>query len=163
MLQLSTVEFAGFTIQNPVIGFPLKKGKGIKPGKNRAGNLGNIFLKNFVLYLDYKREQVIVEKGKNFNNQFPTDKSGLQLKFSPKKEVEVLWASPSTPAAVAGFQKGDIIKSINNSPVESFKGLNDIQRLFQEKPGTQYEFQVFRNGQVIEIQLTLEALFKKDT
>jgi aminopeptidase YwaD len=61
--------------------------------------------------------------------------------------------SPGKPAALAGMQNGDIIKSINGSPV------NDIQeymyRLGQLNPGEQVIVDVDRNGEMIVLIIQL--------
>ncbi|MDD3687763.1 MAG: M20/M25/M40 family metallo-hydrolase [Bacteroidales bacterium] len=61
--------------------------------------------------------------------------------------------SPGKPAALAGMQNGDIIKSINGNPV------NDIQeymyRLGQLNPGEQVIVDVDRNGEMIVLIIQL--------
>ncbi|UCG92407.1 MAG: clan AA aspartic protease, partial [candidate division WOR-3 bacterium] len=82
LLQFKTIELDGFTIRNPLIGVPYQEGTGCIAEKSLVGNIGNAFLRHFVLYLDYKNQRVIVEKGDNYDHEFPRPKSGLQLWYN---------------------------------------------------------------------------------
>lgn len=157
--QFKTIELDGFTIENPLIGVPYQEGKGSFAEKSLVGNVGNSFLRHFVLYLDYKNQRVIVEKGDNYDYKFPRHKSGLQLWYTDNNDIEVLFAAPNTPADEAGFKKGDIIKAINGIDVDYFDGIISIRNLLKEKAGITYIFEVLRNKEFIEMQLTLRELF----
>jgi hypothetical protein len=112
--RFNTIELDGLIVKDPLITIPLEKGEGALSRQELIGVVGNSFLRHFVIYLDYKNQQIIVEKGRNFNKVFPIDKSGLQIILSENNEIEVYYVSPRTPAEVAKFKKGDIIKSIIN-------------------------------------------------
>ncbi|MBN1212798.1 MAG: aspartyl protease family protein [candidate division Zixibacteria bacterium] len=157
MLKFKTIELAGFTVKEPYIDFPLQK-SGAFGSSELIGNLGNSFFRHFVLYLDYKSQRMIVEKGKDYDRVFPVDRSGLQLIRSDDDEIEVFNASENTPSAKAGFQKGDIIMTINDIKAEYFGGAIAIRKLFQEKAGTRYSFKVKRGDQIKELSMTLKDL-----
>jgi len=140
--------------------YNIRKLKGLEHTyRLRVGNVGNSFLRHFVLYLDYKNQRVIVEKGDNYDYKFPRHKSGLQLWYTDNNDIEVLFAAPNTPADEAGFKKGDIIKTINGIDVDYFDGIISIRKLLKEKAGITYTFEVLRNKEFIEMQLTLRELF----
>jgi hypothetical protein len=157
--QFKTIELDGFTIEKPLIGVPHKQGKGSFAEKSLIGNIGNTFLRHFVLYLDYKNQKVIVEKGDNYDHEFLRYKSGLQLLYTENHDIEVHFVSPSTPAHEVGFKKGDIIKTINGIDVDYFDGIISIRELLREKTGTTYTFSVLREKELMEMQLTLRELF----
>ncbi|MCK4512325.1 PDZ domain-containing protein, partial [bacterium] len=108
--------------------------------------------------LDYENQQVVVEKGDDFGTEFPWDRSGLQL-WRPVETCEVLYASPGTPAEEAGFQEGDAVLSINGIDVDHFAGLLSLRAMFREEPGTEYVFEVERDGKREELRLVLRDLF----
>jgi len=157
MLKFKTIEMAGFTVKDPFIDFPLQK-SGAFGSSELIGNLGNSFFRHFVLYLDYKNQRMIVEKGDDFNKVFPVDRSGLQLIVSDNDEIEVFNAADNTPSAKAGFQQGDLIMSINDIDTKYFGGVIAIRKLFQEKAGTKYSFKIKRGDEMKEIKMTLKDI-----
>ena len=154
-----TVEFGGHTIEKPRIsmaGYD-ERTEGAFAGHERTGNLGNTLFRHFVLYLDYENQQVIVEKGDDFGTEFPWDRSGLQL-WRPDEACDVLYVSPGTPAEDAGFQEGDSVLTINGIAVDHFGGLLSLRALLREEPGTEYLFEVERDGKRKELRLVLRDL-----
>lgn len=156
--QFQLIEFAEHAIEKPLISVPLQKG-GAFASKEGIGNVGNSVFRHFVLYLDYRRQQVIVEKGRDIDRVFPRDKSGLQLWLLEDERIAVMFVSPNTPAEKAGFKEGDIVQSINHVDVDHFAGLIAIGELFEDQAGTEYEFEVVRDGELMELTLKLEDLY----
>jgi len=156
-----TIEFGGYTVEEPVISRwdfdPDARGKLLEG--QQAGNLGNSLFRHFVLYLDYDRQQVIVEKGEDFGKDFPRDMSGLAL-WRPEEACEVLYVSPGTPAEEAGFREGDVVVAIDGTSVDDFDGLVELNALLTEEAGTQYVFAVERGGETMELALILRDLFE---
>lgn len=142
-----------------MISILLQEGKGGFAHKGLAGNIGNSLLRNFVLFLDYKKQQVILEKGKDFGKKFPEDKSGLKIWLTEKGNCEVIFVSPGTSAYKGGFDKGDIIKSINSIKVDYFEGIVSICKLLREEAGTEYVLKILREGKTKELTLKLEELY----
>ncbi|UCH95975.1 MAG: aspartyl protease family protein [Candidatus Aminicenantes bacterium] len=157
-IRFKKLEFAGFTLSDPLIGFPLREGEGAFMDKTLLGNVGNAVFRHFVIYLDYKNQQLIVEKGKHFDYRFPENRSGLQLMAADRGEIEVVWVSPGTPAHQAGFKKGDIIKTVNHTDAASV-GVIATRNLFKGKIGTRYDVTVLRNGKHLHMQLELRDLY----
>lgn len=158
MVQFESITIDGFTVANPVIGIPYQGRKGNLGGESIVGNVGNSFMRHLVLFLDYERQQVIIEKGDNYGKPFPRAKAGLQLWIGASGEIEVFNVSPRTPAEESGFQKGDIITAINGINISYLDGLLAIRKMFREAEGTTYAFTVLRDGKVLEIPLTLREL-----
>lgn len=157
--QFKTIQLGDFTITNPLINIPYEKSNGSNSGSESIGNIGNSLLRHFVIYLDYERQQIIIEKGRDFNKSFPADKSGLQIGPADNGFPEIVFVSPDSPAAEAGFLEGDIIKSINNIDIKHIPAIVTLQKLLREKAGTEYTFRVLRDGQTEKIKLTLQDLF----
>ncbi len=159
MSRYETIEFGGHTLENPHISMAAyTEQTGAFSSGETTGNLGNTLFRHFVLYLDYEKQQVIVEKGDDFGTEFPWDRSGLQL-WRPDEAVVVLYVSPDTPADEAGFEEDDVVLTINGIDVEHFGGLLELRAMFREEPGTEYLFEVERDGKREELKLVLRNLF----
>jgi outer membrane lipoprotein-sorting protein len=157
--QHKTIEVGDFVLKNPLIGTPREEGTGSFAEETTIGNIGNSLLKNFVLYLDYGEQRVILEKGEDYGKEIPRPKSGLQFHYNDDNDVEVVFVSPNTPAHGAGFEKGDIIKTINGIDVSFYDGIIALRELMREPAGTTYEIGILRKGRMLEKQLTLKDLF----
>jgi len=157
-MRFETVEIAGFTLHDPLISSPLQAG-GALGNTEGTGNLGNSVLRHFVLYLDYERQQVILEKGDNFGKDFPCDKSGVGLAVNEDDEIEVFYVSPGTPAERARFEEGDVIRSVNGISVELMKGVIAVRELFKAEAGTEYRMEVERDGKIKSIKMRLHDLY----
>ncbi len=157
-MKFKTLEIAGFTLDSPLISTPLQTG-GALGSTEGMGNLGNSVLRHFVVYLDYERQQVILEEGADFGKDFPSDKSGLGLSLNDDDEIEVLYVSPGTPADRARFQEGDIIRSVNDVPVELIDGVIALRELLRAEAGTEYRFEVEREGTNRYVKIKLRNLF----
>lgn len=156
--KFQTAEISDFTIQEPIIDIPFEKGEGAFASKDYIGNVGNAFLRHFVLYLDYKNQTIILEKGDNYEKEFPRGKCGLQLIYSDDREIEVLHAAKGSPAEKAGFKRGDLILAVNGIDVEFFAGIVEIRKLFKQDVGTKYTFDVLRDGKKKRLKLKLKEL-----
>jgi hypothetical protein len=148
-----------YVVFDMVIGVPQETGRGVFAETPLVGNIGNTFLRHFVLYLDYYNQQVIFEKGDDFGREFPEGKSGLGLQYSHDHALEVSYVADNTPARDGGFEKGDIIVAINSIKVEYFDGLIAMRRLFREKAGTTYVLTVRRQDKLMDLPLTLRDLY----
>jgi|GEM_PF-293724 len=155
IIKFNSVEVCGFLINENLATISLTK-EGIDGTKGHAGTIGNYIVRHFIIYLNYDKQQIILEKGKDFDKTFPVDKSGLQLKLSDSGDIAVFYVSANTPAHEAGFKKGDIITAINNKDIKSFGGLMPVMELLKEKSGTEYKFTILRGGQAKQINLKLK-------
>ncbi|MGD9140821.1 MAG: aspartyl protease family protein [bacterium] len=154
------IEFGGFILDDPVISFR----HGVDDTTiyvDRLGILGNTIFRNFVVFVDYANEQVILEKGDKFNQPWPQDHSGLNIGWTMDHGgVEVIYVSPDTPAEAAGFKKGDILKSVDGAPVEPEADLLAVRSRLHEPVGTTLEIVVDREGKSRTLSLTLADLYE---
>jgi predicted aspartyl protease len=157
-VKCDSISFAGFSLKNPRIYFPIERIDTVSKA-DEIGNLGNTLFRNFVLYVDYANEQMIVEQGDQFGVDFPEDHSGLQLMRSDDGGYEVWYASKGTAAAKAGVMTGDHLVAINNIAVKNFDGLTAIRTLMSGKVGTKYNLVVRRGDKELDLSLTLEEMF----
>lgn len=156
----TSVEFAGFTVGELVFSMPRAEGDGAFSSGELTGNIGNTLLRHFVLYLDYKHQQMAVEKGDDFGRIFPRDNSGLEVIRSNSDNLEVVFVSPGTPADKAGFQIGDVIRSVNGIDAESLGGVVALKKMLRADPGIQYSFVIDRAGKENKLKMTLKDLYE---
>lgn len=159
-IKAGSVELVAFVVDSPVVSFRYEGGTGHTT--DRIGILGNNVFRNFVIYFDYHQERVIVEKGEKFNQPWPEDGSGLSVGWTVERDgVEVLYVSPDTPAGRAGFRKGDILKSINGTPIEPKDGVLAVRDVLAGGPDTKHQFVVARGGREETMSIALEDLYRK--
>jgi len=158
-IMCDSIQFAGYTVYSPEIDFSYG-GTDTTFTADRIGVIGNTLFRNFVLYIDYAGERLIVEKGDKFNQRWPEDRSGLQIAWTMNRDgIEVTYVSPTTPADKAGFRKGDRLKSINGLRAALLDGVIAVRELLKADPGTQYEVVVERGEKEEMLQLELAELF----
>ena len=157
-IRCERVELAGFSIDNPKVGFRYDDPLETDRPRDRLGLLGNSLFRNFVVYLDYANERVVLERGEKFNQPWPEDRSGLQMQTAEDHLAEVIAVAPDTPADKAGFEVGDILRSINGIDIDHFDGLLAVRNILKGDVGTKLEFVVDRNGDSRKLRLTLRDL-----
>jgi C-terminal processing protease CtpA/Prc len=104
---------------------------------------------------------VIVEKGDNFGHAFAQDNSGLQIRKRQDGELEVMFVSEGTPVFKAGFQAGDIIRSVNGIDTKYLGGLIFLREMLREKPGTEYKIKIVREDHSKVLKLALRDLYER--
>ncbi len=156
-VRCDSIDVAGYQIDNPAISFDYGDADTtIRP--DEIGTLGNTLFRNFVVYADYVGERLILEPGRDFNQSFPRDGSGLQFILGDNDAFEVLYVSESSPAAKAGFKKGDIVRKVNGIDVAYLENLPALRTLMRAKPGTEYKFVVDRDGKEKKLKFKLKEL-----
>lgn len=161
LVQFDSFELAGYKVIKPIIGVTPQKLAGSFGTAETAGNLGNNVLRHFVIYLNYAKQQVIIEKGDDFDREFPVTKFPLQAMYNDQRQMEVMFVATNSPTAKAGFKQGDIILAINGISVDNLNGCIGLADLLKAEAGTKYKFTVLRDGQTKLIQVKLTGLWDK--
>jgi hypothetical protein len=156
-VRFQSFEFAGYTLDRPRIGFPIG-GENLEVRVERIGTLGNNIFRHFVLTIDYARERIIVEKGDNYNQRFPEDRSGISLRLSEAGDIVVSYVSEGTPGDKAGVQAGDVIRAVNGIGEQHLDGLNAVRELLKSESGTRFTVAIERDGARQEVKLELADL-----
>jgi len=157
--EFNEIEFGGFKLKNQLVSFPLEEGVGAFSGSELVGNLGNSIFRHFIIYLDYSKQQIIVEKGRNFTHVFPRDKSGMQIHMTDQGGYRVVHVAPGTPAEKAGIKRDDIITAINGIEMQYLGGLSSVKELLKREVGTEYKLNMVRNDKPIQVNLKLKDLY----
>lgn len=157
-VKCDSLQLAGFTVDRPWVRF-VHVGADPDLVTDRIGILGNSLFRNFVVYCDYARELVVLEKGAKFNQPWPEDRSGLQLMWDVSwTGIEVFFVSPGTPADEAGFKIGDVLRSINGIDVKRLDGVIAVRKMLTGNVGATFDIVVERGGQEKKIKITLAEL-----
>jgi len=165
-VRFKKIQIGHFTIDQPLISFPDNEVKGAFAAKTVSGNLGNYLLKHFVVYFDYSKNQLIVEKGDHFNQTFPENQTGIGIGVNntstdgnkAAQSFYIRKISPESIAEKAKLKKGDILVAINGKPITDFKDIFEIKDQFELPFGTNMQLVVNRNGEEIEIRFTLKKV-----
>ncbi len=159
-VKAQSMEIAGYQVKNELISFPITEGIGTNANAELDGLVGNTLLRHFTLYLDYKNQQLIFEKGNDFDKEFPVDKSGMIVGLSQSSVPEVFLVNEDSPADEAGIVTGDIIVGINGLEGEALPSIVQIKKMFQADSGTNYTLKILRNSEPMTIHLQLAELYQ---
>lgn len=75
--------------------------------------------------------------------------------YSKTANDMVKWVEPGSPAAAAGLQWGDVLKSVNGVAATDWKGLDDMHR---PAVGATWPYVMERNGQTLNLQISQAPL-----
>ncbi|HMQ48740.1 MAG TPA: aspartyl protease family protein [Saprospiraceae bacterium] len=126
---------------------------------SRNGIIGNKILDRYTIIIDYIRQVAYLEPNGKFSQKFEYDKSGLSLisyGLSLNK-FRVFSVLPGSPAAEAGLQKDDDIKTVNGWPA-SLWDLASLNAKFKKKAGKKITLKVLRNGEKLKFTFYLRDL-----
>ena len=126
---------------------------------NRSGIMGNVILQRFTVIVDYIREDVYVRPNRDLRKAFKYDRSGMSLITTGEflNKFVVLNVVEGSPAHEADIRKGDEIRIVNRVPA-TLRGLENIVRLLQRKPGKQIKILIRRGDERMVKVITLRDL-----
>jgi predicted aspartyl protease len=127
LARVTRLELAGFSLAQPVATLQ-PPGPGYISAEGTVGNIGAGILSRFKVVLDYPRKRIIFEPGPDIDKPFEADMSGLLLVSTPPdfKQVTVSRVLDGSPALEAGIQVGDVIESVDGTPVADI-GLSSLR------------------------------------
>jgi predicted aspartyl protease len=159
-VRFPVVEFGGYTLNNVVMSYMVEKTAGILGTDAFSGNIGINILQNFLIYIDYPKKILYLEKSPNFNREFPLDKSGMQLEVNKDNAYKIVYVSKNSAAQKAGLNVGDILLSINGKKTADTGGIDEIYSIFKDKDGTRIDLKILRDSKEYEIPIVLADPFK---
>jgi len=154
--RLKALKIGKLQIDEPVTAFSEDKG-GAFGNSQIQGNIGYQILSKFKIYLDYGREQMILEPNASFKNPIGPASPGVAIaaEGSDYKTFRVIELLEDAPATEAGLKAGDILLSVDGRPAAELS-LTLLHELF-EKP-TPRRLSVRRGEQTLEITVTPRRL-----
>ena len=122
-----------------------------------AGLIGARILSRCTLFLDYDREQVILEPNAHHGEPFEWDRSGLTL-ITEKGDFhafKVQSVVASSPAAEAGIRQGDVVVEVEDRAADQWT-LETLKELFQT--GETVSLVLQRDGELVHTRLELRRI-----
>lgn len=125
-----------------------------------SGTVGETLLSRFDrMILDYARDRMILEPGAQTAAPFEERRSfGLTL-LSDEPDYKVFHVTAvgaDSPAAKAGFQKGDIVAAVDGKPASAMT-LEQLHEIL-EHAGVQHTFTVQRKAGTVKLEVTIETV-----
>lgn len=164
--QFDCLQINDFSLPGPLLNIPLSKGKGATALGEIGGNLGNSTLKRFHVWLDYPRQQIILEKGDQFYTPPPRDKSGILLGRSHDDDPMVSFVAGNSPAEKVGVFAGDIVLELNGIQTTHTKNpitVVALRNLLRQPAGTKIDMKLRRDHQTLSVNFTLQNLFPEES
>ena len=124
----------------------------------RNGSIGGEILSRFNVIIDFPGERMFLKKGKNNKKGFAYNRSGIVVKAkgSTLNTYEITEVRKGSSGEEAGFQKGDIVLSINNIDVSRLK-LVHIIGFLNAKENRKIKLTVMRDGTKITEKFRLKG------
>jgi hypothetical protein len=154
--RVSQLKLGTFVMHDVVTRLSLQR-SGALTSSEMAGLVGPDILKQFNLYLDYSRHQIIFEKNNNFGIRDTYDRSGMWL-GQEGGYFQVLDVVANGPAAAAGLKVGDKILAIDGQSAESLLLPTVRLRLKSEPPDKRVRLLVQSGNVKREIIISLKEL-----
>jgi hypothetical protein len=115
--------------------------------------LGLDFLrKHSRVIIDYRGEKVYFEQGGTYQDEL--DMTGLAVKWTEKREMQIHSVRKGSPAEVAGLLNGDKIVAIDGKQSQQVSNLDRVNS-FRAGDGRKLKLKIQRDGKTNEVELTL--------
>jgi predicted aspartyl protease len=156
MVRMDSLVIGGLTVPRPLVSLSLASTGMTGAGTQLAGNIGGWILERFTVTFDYDGRKMYLEPGPKLAEPMSIGRIGWQV-ARIKGHLEVVAVSEGTPAAEAGVEAGDVLLKLGD------EGLGDVdvpalRRLTDQDPGTRLRFEIRRDGQTRQVELTLREL-----
>lgn len=125
----------------------------------RNGNVGNGILSRFNIIIDYMREVLYYKANGRINDRFEHNMSGLELYWEENghRSLRVSHVEEHSSAAASGIEPDDILLDLDLKPVSTLS-IDELNRLFERKPGTSFLMTLYRPStrRIMIVILTLK-------
>ncbi|KXX68343.1 aspartyl protease family protein [Flammeovirga sp. SJP92] len=142
--RLEKLSLGSFTLEDPIVKYPDFESLGLKViDSTRHGSVGAEVLRRFTVIFDYEKEELLIRKNTDFNDDFLYNYLGLDF-VTPYPGLPFFRISQirdESPADKAGIQQGDRIIKVNGQSV-AFLSPEEIRVLFRGKVGRRISIDV---------------------
>jgi hypothetical protein len=150
--RIPAIQIGPYVVSNGVADFSVET-KGALADPYNPANIGGAIWRRFTVTFDYRHQQLYLVKNADFESPASYDRSGVFL-IDANGAFTVLSALAGSPAENAGLNKGDVIVSVNGSPVSSTT-LAGLRAMFAGPAGTVVHLHVRNGNNERDVQLTL--------
>ncbi len=132
---------------------------GAYASKNFAGTIGESIDSRYHVFLDYTRNRVIFETTAETAKPFPERQTYGMTFLAGGNDLHtftVAGVRKDSPAEKAGFQKGDVVSSVDGKPASQFK-LSELRDWLSHE-GEKHELTITRSGESKTIPVTVQLI-----
>jgi len=146
-----------YSIKNPPITFS-QDTEGLMASTDYAGLIGSEFLEHFTVAFDSPGKRLSLTPNRNYAEPAKYDESGLRIRAEGPgfRKFVIGRVLPQSPAADAGFERGDVIESIDHSSAEEMT-LTKIRSMFCRSE-VRYSIGIMRGNHRLRVALRLRPL-----
>ncbi len=158
--RVKSLELGSFTFEN-IIGSFQEESDSLdnRVLVKRNGIIGNQLLNRFTVMIDYMNAKLYLKPRRKWKKGFDFDRSGFFFIMTDieKNRIVVQNIIEKSPAYESGFQKGDVIKSINGIST-NFLSFNILTKMMSRKPGKKVKIKFLRKGQTMVKTIVLRDI-----
>lgn len=154
--RIAALKIGKFQIDSPLTLFSEDR-SGAFANSEIQGNIGALILSKFKALLDYGRERIILEPSASLKDPIAPASSGFRFiaEGSDYKTFRIEEMLEDSPATEAGFQKDDVVVSVDGRPAAELT-LSSLHEAL-EKP-IPHKISVRRGAQTLQITVTPRRL-----
>jgi len=158
--RINSIDFGKYKIHDVIANFP-NANSYFDTLKNsdvfRNGSIGGELLNRFTTTYNFPAGKIYFKKNSSYNDPFNFNMSGITLKAkgSRLRKFEVTDVRKDSPSERVGIKNGDEVLSINGYPAGELS-LNNINGLFNSRPGKRIKIEILRDGERVTKVFELE-------
>jgi len=155
--RVASLALGPYTLEQPITTFMQKTGGTISDAI-ASGNIGGDILRRFKVIFDYKGKTMTLEPTALYGTPFEADMSGIvpQVMTDGSRGVSVAAIQPDSPASEAGVKAGDVLESVDGSPLDA-TSLADVRARLR-RPGETVRLGLRRGAVRSEVKLVTRRL-----
>lgn len=155
--RISGLRFGGLELEDVLVSLSEQESGSLETD-DLAGLIGGDLLKRFHVFFDYGRQEMILEPNAALGRPFVYDMSGLRLIAEGEgfETVKVESVLADSPAQRMGVRVGDVLESVDGTPVNGSSLDKVRERLMEE--GQTRQIRLRRDDRALDLALKLEPL-----
>lgn len=154
--RVAALILGGHELRQPVTGL-FGDSAGVFSGSLWDGNIGGDVLRRFLVFFDYGRKEMILERHEGSDESFEADMSGMRMRAGASfAEISVVDVVAGSPAAEAGLALGDRIVSVDGAPPTDRTMIELRQRM--RRPGERVSLVLQRGDTRVAVQFTTRRI-----
>jgi predicted aspartyl protease len=155
---LPSIRLGGVTLTNQAVRAQTRSDAGAFFLDDFGGILGSDVLRQFEVTFDLRKDTVYLALDVHYTiDLYHYSTVGIQIARNDRGVLQVMSVWKNSPAASAGIQAGDLIRSINGQSTES-RPLEEISGKLHAKEGTEMKLEIERNATSSTIKVLTQTL-----